>query len=191
MCISCDSTDHTSTKCTRVPDVASQREILKCKKAGFTWATLGHQVSSCRTYGCHRCGQKHHTTICTLLQQSYTGAMGSSFLQKGMSGTHLAVCAIHSTLYTYVNGEKVGIMIDTGASSSYICSDMIALLGLKHWKLNALALKKDVVTFLPKLCIDQIKKNKPRMRQLVFCEEGITSHLVCPHYAWCNRLSED
>ena len=89
------------------------------------------QASSCRARGCHRCGQKHHTTICTLPQQSSTKAMGNSLLKKGMSGTHHAFCAIHPTLHASVNGEKVRIMIYTGASSSYIYSDLIALFDLK------------------------------------------------------------
>ena len=130
-CIYCDSTEHSSAKCTRVLDVVSRREVLKHKRACFNCATPGHQASSCRARGCHRCGQKHHTTICTLPQQSSTSAMGNSLLEKGMSSTHHAFGAIHPTLHASVNGEKVRIMIDTGASSSYICSDMISLLGLK------------------------------------------------------------
>ena len=213
-CIYCDSIDHTSTKCTRVLDVASRREVLKRKKACFNCATPGHQVSSCRARGCHRCGQKHHTTICTIPQQSSTSAMGS-FLEKGMSGTHHAVCAIHPTLHASVNGEKVRIMIDTGASSSYICSDLITLLGLKPARrekrcieqmygsmsktvevykiqlqsivneetleIECINAEKDVLTFLPKPCIDQIKKNNPRLRRLVFCEESIQSNLLPVH----------
>ena len=215
ICIYCDSTEHSSAKCTRVLDVVSRREVLKRKRACFNCATPGHQASSCRARGCHRCGQKHHTTICTLPQQSSTSAIGNSLLEKGMSSTHHAFCAIHPTLHASVNGEKVRIMIDTGASSSYICSDMISLLGLKPVRrekrcieqmygsmsktmevykiqlrsivneetldIECINAEKDVLTFLPKPCIDQIKKNNHRLRRLVFCEETIQSDLLPVH----------
>ena len=215
ICIYCDSTEHSSAKCTRVLDVVSRREVLKRKRACFNCATLGHQASSCRARGCHRCGQKHHTTICTLPQQSSTSAMGNSLLEKGMSSTHHAFGAIHPTLHASVNGEKVRIMIDTGASSSYICSDMISLLGLKPVRrekrcieqmygsmsktmevykiqlrsivneetldIECINAEKYVLTFLPKPCIDQIKKNNHRLRRLVFCEETIQSDLLPVH----------
>ena len=215
ICIYCDSTEHSSAKCTRVLDVVSRREVLKRKRACFNCATPGHQASSCRARGCHRCGQKHHTTICTLPQQSSTSAMGNSLLEKGMSSTHHASGAIHPTLHASVNGEKVRIMIDTGASSSYICSDMISLLGLKPVRrekrcieqmygsmsktvevykiqlrsivneetldIECINAEKDVLTFLPKPCIDQIKKNNHRLRRLVFCEETIQSDLLPVH----------
>lgn len=51
--------------------------------------------------------------------------------EKGMSGLDEHVSAIHPTLTATLNGQKVRIMIDTGASSSYICTEMITRLGLK------------------------------------------------------------
>ena len=132
-----------------------------------------------------------------------------------MSSTHHAFCAIHPTLHASVNGEKVRIMIDTGASSSYICSDLISLLGLKPVRrekrcieqmygsmsktvevyktqlrsivneetldIECINAEKDVLTFLLKPCIDQIKKNNHRLRRLVFCEETIQSDLLPVH----------
>ena len=68
--------------------------------------------------------------------------MGNSIIERGMGGTHPAFCAIHSTLHACVNGEKVQIMIDAGASSSYICSDLITLLGLKPSQKEKLAFNR-------------------------------------------------
>ena len=51
--------------------------------------------------------------------------------EKGMSSTLQNTSAIHPTLLANVEGKQVRLMIDTGASSSYICTDVITKLGLQ------------------------------------------------------------
>ena len=52
-------------------------------------------------------------------------------MEKGMSSTLQNTSAIHPTLLANVEGKQVRLMIDTGASSSYICTDVITKLGLQ------------------------------------------------------------
>eukprot|EP00794_Sanderia_malayensis_P012512 gene12512-13796_t len=48
-----------------------------------------------------------------------------------MSASSRETRKIHATLMAKVNGQEARIMIDTGASSSYVCSDLISKLSLK------------------------------------------------------------
>ena len=43
-----------------------------------------------------------------------------------MSASNVKLCTIHVTVKAKVDGHVVRIMIDTGARSLYICSDLVA-----------------------------------------------------------------
>ena len=45
--------------------------------------------------------------------------------QKKMSASNSRTTAIHARVKAKVNNQDVRIMIDTGASSAYICSDLV------------------------------------------------------------------
>ena len=55
----------------------------------------------------------------------------TSLSEKNMSASNSETTTIHATVKAKVNGQDVRIMIDTGASSSYICSDLVTKLSLR------------------------------------------------------------
>jgi predicted aspartyl protease len=57
--------------------------------------------------------------------------MNNSLMEKGVSSTLQNTSAIHPTLLANVEGKQVCLMIYAGASSSYICTDVITKLGLQ------------------------------------------------------------
>ena len=150
-CIYCESEEHTGVKCTKVLEIPKRREILKQKNCCYNCATLGHRASACRAQACRKCGQKHHTSICQQKLPSSMDDMNSSkndklklgIQQKGAmdeegdsktdkvlgtaQGNQLAV---HPTLHVKIGDEEVHVMIDTRATSSYICSDIVTKLKL-------------------------------------------------------------
>ena len=62
-CIYCEPEEHTGVKCTKVLEIPKRREILKQKNCCYNCATPGDRASSCRAQCCHKCGQKHHTSM--------------------------------------------------------------------------------------------------------------------------------
>ncbi len=157
-CIYCESKEHTSVKCTKILDVGKRREILKQKNSCYNCATPGHRASACRAQGCRKCGQRHHTSICSQKPPSsldeMKGEKGYAGIQRpseqGQEDTDRALRAtqgnqatVHPTLHAKIGNETARVMIDTGASSSYICSDLIT-------KLNLVPARKE------KRCIEQM-----------------------------------
>ena len=51
--------------------------------------------------------------------------------EKGMSSMTERSSTIHPTLFATFKEETVEIMMDTGATSSYVCTDLITKLGVK------------------------------------------------------------
>ena len=128
-CVYCDSTDHTSVKCRKVLSTAARRDILRRKRACFNCTAIGHQGAQCRSRGCFNCGEKHHTSICN--QQPKSTIPKEANTEKGMSNTIGQNGVLHPSLNATIENEPVRIMIDTGASSSYICTEVITKLNLK------------------------------------------------------------
>ena len=76
-------------------------------------------------------GQRHHTSLCegrisTVPEQ---GSVPTS-TEKNMSASTWSTSTLHATVRAMVNGQEARIVIDTGAGSSYVCSDLIARLGI-------------------------------------------------------------
>lgn len=128
-CTYCDSAEHTSGKCTKILDVAARKEILRKKKACYNCTATGHHGSQCRSRGCFNCGEKHHTSICS--KQPNATMTQESNTEKGMSNTNGETGVLHPSITATIEKEPVRIMIDTGASSSYICTEVITKLNLK------------------------------------------------------------
>eukprot|EP00794_Sanderia_malayensis_P020998 gene20998-23050_t len=126
-CVYCGNGQHKSVDCTTVLSIASRREILKSKKLCYNCTGAGHSASNCYSRCCTKCGQKHHTSICEK-QETTVPTQGS---EKNMSASSRETRTIHATLMAKVNGQEARILIDTGASSSYVCSDLISKLSLK------------------------------------------------------------
>ncbi|XP_065058541.1 uncharacterized protein LOC135686269 [Rhopilema esculentum] len=51
--------------------------------------------------------------------------------EKNMSASNSGTTTIHATVKAKINDQDVRIMIDTGASSSYICSDLVTKLSFR------------------------------------------------------------
>ena len=127
--------------------VASKRDILRKKGVCFNCASAGHQVKHCKSRLCFKCGQKHHTSICestrsSIDQLSTTNESGRDKrkqetraqeqpTEKGMSSMTERSSTIYPTLLATVSEETVRIMVDTGATSSYVCTDLIRKLRIK------------------------------------------------------------
>ena len=114
--------------------VADRREILKNSKLCYNCTGKGHTATKCRSRNCTKCGQRHHTSLC---EQQPPTAMDLNAEQKPYSqkqgtesilgGSGNATKTLHPTVMAKVGGRDVRIMIDTGASSSYVCSNITAL----------------------------------------------------------------
>ena len=130
-CVYCGATNHSSVNCTRVLTVAARRELLRRKNLCYNCTGDNYLVSECRSRPCRNCGQRHHTSVCerrwsTVPEQGNVTAS----TEKNLSASTLSTSTLHATVCAMVNGQEVRIMIDTGAGSSYICSNLITQLGL-------------------------------------------------------------
>lgn len=128
-CVYCGTTNHTTVSCTTVLTIAARKDILRTKKLCYNCTGDNHLVSSCRSRPCRRCGQKHHTSICekdmsTLLEPGDQAAKQ----EKNKSASSRTTSTLHATVRAKVNGQDARIMIDTGAGSSYIGSDLVTKL---------------------------------------------------------------
>ena len=137
-CVYCGKENHKSLNCTKVLRVADRREILKNSKLCYNCTGKGHTASKCRSRNCTKCGQRHHTSLCEERepstmdqndeQKSVNQKQGT---EKNLGGSSSSTTTIHPTVQAKVGSQDVRIMIDTGASSSYVCSDIITKLSLK------------------------------------------------------------
>ena len=130
-CVYCGSTNHSSVNCTRVLTVAARRDLIRRKNLCYNCLGDNHLVSACRSRPCKNCGQRHHTSLCerrisTVPEQ---GSVPTS-TEKNLSASTWSTSTLHATVRAMVNGQEARIMIDTGAGSSYVCSDLITRLGI-------------------------------------------------------------
>lgn len=139
-CVYCGNENHKSSNCVKYLSVASRREILKRNRLCYNCTGKGHTASSCRSRNCTKCGQKHHTSLCEERKstmgadqsKSTTENLSKSSTEKvGLSASSSSTTTLHPTVKAKVNGHEVRIMIDTGASTSYVCSDLVTKLSLR------------------------------------------------------------
>ena len=128
-CVYCDSTNHSSVNCTKVLTVAARRDLTRRKNLCYNCTGDNHLVSACRSRPCKYCGQRHHTSLCERRMSTVPekGSVPAS-TEKNMSATTWSTSTLHATVRAMVNGQEARIMIDTGAGSFYVCSDLIAKL---------------------------------------------------------------
>ena len=62
--------------------------------------------------------------------------------EKGMSVMTESSSKTHPTLLVAVNEETIRIMVDTGATSSYVCTDLITKRGIKEAKWEQCCIKQ-------------------------------------------------
>ena len=129
-CVYCNSYDHSSHNCTKVLDVAARRALIQ--RNGLCWncTGTGHAASQCRSRGCWNCQAKHHTSICDKAR-STVDLLPSSRVEKSMSSLMTQASTLHPTLLAKVGSETVRVMFDSGAGSSYVCTEVITKLNLR------------------------------------------------------------
>ena len=59
----CGNREQRTNDCTKVLTLADHREYLKINKLCFNCMGKKHNGVSCRSRGCLKCGEKHHTSI--------------------------------------------------------------------------------------------------------------------------------
>ena len=128
-CVYCSSYDHFSPNCTKILDIAARRAIIQ--RNGLCWNCTGsgHSASQCRSRGCRNCQAKHHTSICDKMK-STVDPLQSSRVEKSMSSLMNHASTVHPTVLAKVGTENVRVMFDSGAGSSYLCTDVITKLNL-------------------------------------------------------------
>ncbi|XP_028413677.1 uncharacterized protein LOC114536534 [Dendronephthya gigantea] len=134
----CGNEKHKSSNCLKVLTVTSRREILKKNRLCYNCTGKGHTALTCRSRNCVKCGQKHHTSLCDSEESSMekeksklgTENTVKQSIEKNMSFSSNST-TLHPTVKAKVNDRVVRVMIDTGASTSYICSEVITKLSLK------------------------------------------------------------
>ena len=130
-CVYCGSTNHSSVNCTKVLTVAAQRDLIRRTNLCYNCLGDNHLVSACRSRPCKNCGQRHHTSLCerrisTVPEQ---GSVPTS-TEKNLSTSASSTSTLHATVRAMVNEQEARIMFDTGAGSSYVCSDLVTRLGV-------------------------------------------------------------
>ncbi|XP_070537520.1 uncharacterized protein [Ptychodera flava] len=183
--IKCVSEDHSSNGCMKVLDVATKRAILRRNRLCFNCTGFGHLAVNCRSRGCKNCKGKHHTSICDK-GKSTLDVSNNTKVEKGLSSVMDHASALHATVIAKVGKEKVRVMFDTGAGSSYICSDLITKLHLKPAKTEQRCIEQMYGTVrkivevysitLQSLAVDGFSFNV----ECVNAEKGILTHLPNP-----------
>ena len=108
-CVYCDSAEHVSSSCNKIPTPAERKAFLAKKKLCFNCA-------------CRVCRKRHHTSICEQTSEPSltTNVIGSS--------------VVHPVIMVNVNGRKFRAILDSGASHSYVSSTLIELINARAVK---------------------------------------------------------
>ena len=135
-CVYCGLNNHRSSDCTKVLDVASRKEHLTRNKLCFNCAKPGHVASKCKSRGCGRCNGRHHTSVCNRMKTTLSPnpTPESSGKSERFYGVVDSQTTLHTTVIAKINGVQAQIMLDSGAGSSYISSNLLTKLNLKPYR---------------------------------------------------------
>ena len=125
-CVYCGLNNHRSADCMKILNAAKRREILSRKQLCFNCTKHGHTAANCTSRGCMKCKRKHRTSICLAEHKSTIDRE-----KEKLGAFSDEARTLHPTVVAMVNGEKVRIMLDSGAGSSYVCTDLLTKLNLK------------------------------------------------------------
>eukprot|EP00794_Sanderia_malayensis_P020738 gene20738-22769_t len=122
-CVYSDFCSHRSSDCRKVINVAQRQEVLKKKRLCFHCTSFGHGASKCRSRGYRKCNGHHHTSLCDV---TIGGSEEPKQEQPEMGKRAIySSTTLHATLMAKVNGIPPRIMMDSGVSSSYICTSLL------------------------------------------------------------------
>ena len=122
-CVYCDSAEHVSSSCNKIPTPADRKAFLAKKKLCFNCAAGQHNAQGCPSKNsCRVCRKRHHTSICEQTSEPSltTNVIGSS--------------VVHPVIMVNVNGRKFRALLDSGASHSYVSSTLIELINARAVK---------------------------------------------------------
>ena len=109
---------------------------LKCqtqKVVCFNSASAGRRISHCKSRPCSKCRQKHHIWICVSTRSSIDqlSTANKSSQDKMKQETRAKLKHSSSNISCHSWEEAVRIMVDTGATSFYVCTNLMTKLGIK------------------------------------------------------------
>ena len=187
-CVYCSSTEHKSFQCVKILSVAGRREILKNKGLCFNCTRDGHNAQKCKSRGCLKCGQKHHTSICLnpVPTTTVSGTEGVTELLKMSNST--TTTTLHAMVRANVGGVQTRVMIDTGAGSSYISTQLITILGIKPVRRETRVIEQMFGTVTRKVEIFEVKVRSNEIEgfemnlECVNAEKSTLTSLPNPHF---------
>ena len=127
----CGLNNHRSADCMKILNAAKRREILSRKQLCFNCTKHGYTAANCTSRGCMKCKRKHHTSMCLAEHKSTIGKTSDDREKEKLGAFSDEARTLHPTVVAMVNSEKVRIMLDSGAGSSYVCTDLLTKLNLK------------------------------------------------------------
>ena len=130
-CVYCGLSNHKSAECMKVLSNTRRKDILARKNLCFNCTKHGHGAANCPSRGCFKCKGRHHTSICPADIKSTMGKTTDNKENEKLGTLSEEVRTLHPTVMAMANGEKVRIMLDSGAGSSYVCTELLTTLGLK------------------------------------------------------------
>ena len=133
-CVYCGSSEHRANTCSKVLDIAHRREIIKKKKLCFNCTGAGHRAAQCKSRSCGKCSGRHHTSLCNKMVSTLPNTVNEPGSTDRFLGALGVSTTVHATIVAKVNGVPARLMVDTGAGSSYICTDLLTKLNLKPSK---------------------------------------------------------
>jgi uncharacterized protein YoxC len=122
-CAYCEATNHKSSECTKVTQVADRKKILVTKALCFNCTGSKHKASACRSQNsCQKCKRRHHTSICdsnTKLPEAGKNGGEPIYVATGTGKV------VYPVVVVRINGIKCRALLDTGAGSSYASSVLL------------------------------------------------------------------
>ena len=119
-CVYCKSKEHKSVDCDKIKEVADKRRYLSHNKLCFNCTGTSQRAAECRgTSTCHRCNEKHNSSICDMLLNQLT------------SGTTSGGQKVYPVVVLCVGGIRCSALLDKGAKRSYASAALISKLNRK------------------------------------------------------------
>ena len=122
-CIYCGDLKHKATECQKVTDISERKKIVASKRLCFNCIKEGHRANECKSKGlCQHCKGRHHTSICSKLTTRNEDDKGS-LPKLGLFATQ-ENAVVYPVVVVKIDGIVCRALLDTGAGSSYISSEL-------------------------------------------------------------------